>query len=113
MLFSKGIRIEDKQIKAVKQWPEPQSVRDIQVFFGFANFYRRFIQGFGRIATPLTSMLKTAEHRKGGDRVGGDSRARRGGSEMDNVEVDGVEVEVDEVGKKAQKMSKSKNSSKS
>ena len=30
-----------------------------QVFIGFANFYRRFIQGFSRIATSLTAMLKT------------------------------------------------------
>lgn len=51
--------MEDKRIEAVKAWPEPKSVRDIQVFLGFANFYRRFIQGFSRIAAPLNSMLKT------------------------------------------------------
>ena len=51
--------MEDKQIKAVNNWPEPTSVRDIQVFISFANFYRRFIQGFSRIAALLTSMLKT------------------------------------------------------
>ena len=39
VVFSKGIRIEDKRIEAVKQWLEPQSVRDIQMFLGFANFY--------------------------------------------------------------------------
>ena len=33
--------------------------QDIQVFLGFANFYWRFIQGFSKIAAPLTSMLKT------------------------------------------------------
>ncbi len=54
-----GIRMEEEQIKAVYDWLEPQSVRDIQVFLGFANFYRRFIQGFSRLATSLTSMLKT------------------------------------------------------
>ena len=53
--------MEDERITAVEQWPEPKSVRDIQVFLGFANFYRRFIQGFSRIAAPLTSMLKTIE----------------------------------------------------
>ena len=58
----RGIRIEDERIRAVEQWPEPKSVRDIQVFLGFANFYRRFIQGFSRIAAPLTSMLKTTEN---------------------------------------------------
>ena len=34
-------------------------IKDIQVFIGFANFYWRFIQGFSRIAAPLTSILKT------------------------------------------------------
>ena len=52
--------MEEERIDAVKAWPEPKSIRDIQVFIGFANFYRRFIQGFSKIAAPLTSMLKTS-----------------------------------------------------
>ncbi len=51
----------EERIEAVKTWPEPQSVRDIQVFLGFVNFYRRFIQNFSRIAAPLTSMLRTTD----------------------------------------------------
>ena len=42
----------------MKNWPEPKFIRDIQVFLGFANFYCCFIQGFSRIAAPLTSMLR-------------------------------------------------------
>ena len=34
-------------------------MREIQVFFGFVNFYQHFIQGFGKIAGLLTLMLKT------------------------------------------------------
>ena len=80
IVFSRDICMKDERIKAVKQWLEPKSVRDIQVFLGFANFYRRFIQGFSRIAAPLTSMLKTTgstgsvaspKETEGG--VGGDS----------------------------------------
>ena len=52
--------MEEERINAVKAWPEPKSVWDIQVFIRFANFYRRFIQGFSKIAAPLTSMLKTS-----------------------------------------------------
>ncbi len=51
--------MEEERIEAVKDWPESQSVRDIQVFLGFAIFYRRFIRNFSRIAAPLTSMLRT------------------------------------------------------
>ncbi len=51
--------MKEKRIEVVRDWPELQSVRDIQVFLGFANFYRRFIRNFSRIAAPLTSMLQT------------------------------------------------------
>ena len=51
--------MEAERIEVVRKWPEPKSVRDIQVFLGFANFYRRFIKGFSKIAAPLMSMLKT------------------------------------------------------
>ena len=59
IVSSRGIRMEDERIRAVEQWPEPKSVRDIQVFLGFANFYWQFIQEFSYIAAPLTSILKT------------------------------------------------------
>ena len=52
--------MEEERIDAVKAWPEPKSIRDIQLFIGFANFYRRFIQGFSKITAPLTSILKTS-----------------------------------------------------
>ena len=59
LVLTQGIQIDDERIKAVRNWPEPKSVRDIQVFIGFANFYWRFIRGFSRITAPLTSMLNT------------------------------------------------------
>ena len=59
VVSSKGISMEAERIEVVKKWPEPKSVRDIQVFLGFANFYCQFIKGFSKIAAPLTSMLKT------------------------------------------------------
>ena len=64
VVLAQGVKMEDEQIKTVKNWPEPTSVRDIQVFIGFANFYQRFILGFSRIAPPLTSILKTSESPK-------------------------------------------------
>lgn len=59
VVSAQGVRMEDERIEAVKTSPKQQSVGDIQVFIGFANFYQRFIQGFIRIAAPVTSMLKT------------------------------------------------------
>ena len=59
MILLKEISKEAERIKVVKDWPESKSVRNFQIFLGFANFYKRFIQGFSKIATPLISMLKT------------------------------------------------------
>ena len=42
----------------MKNWPKPKSMRDIQVLFGFANFYWCFIQSFNKIAGLLTLMIK-------------------------------------------------------
>ncbi len=85
IIFHQGIRMEKEQIKAVRDWPEPQSVYDIQFFLGFANFYRQFIQGFSRLATPLTSMLKTASS---------------AGPASENPEQDCQEIQVKDQGEK-------------
>ena len=39
-------------------WPTPTTVKEVQRFLGFSNYYRRFIQGFGQVAAPITSLLK-------------------------------------------------------
>ena len=94
------------------------------MFLGFANFYRRFIQGFSRIAAPLTSMLKISGSTEskirpgeGGVGVGGSragcKRSKLDGSKLHDNEVDNGEIEDNEVGEKVRKKSKSKNSSKS
>ena len=44
--------------ESVKNWPVPQKVKDIQAFLRFANFYRRFIEGFSKICKPLTDLTQ-------------------------------------------------------
>ncbi|KAK3528500.1 hypothetical protein QTP70_000474 [Hemibagrus guttatus] len=53
-----GVRMDEKKVTAVKDWPIPTSVKELQRFLGFANFYRRFIQGYSSITSSLTSLLK-------------------------------------------------------
>ena len=60
IVLAQEVKMEDEQIETIKNWPKPTSVRDIQVFIGFANFYWRFIWGFSKIIVPLTFMLKTS-----------------------------------------------------
>ena len=42
-MSAQRVQIEEERINAVKNWPELKSIRDIEVFFSFANFYCRFI----------------------------------------------------------------------
>lgn len=53
-----GLKMDQSKVTAVTSWPTPTSVKEVQSFLGFANFYRRFINGYSRITTPLTSMTK-------------------------------------------------------
>ena len=54
----KGIRTDDSKIAAIKDWPEPRSVADIQSFMGLANYFHKHIAHFAHIATPLTDFLE-------------------------------------------------------
>ncbi len=53
-----GIQMDQGKVQAIRDWPQPQSVKKLQRFLGFANFYRRFIQNFSLLSAPLTSMLR-------------------------------------------------------
>lgn len=46
-------------MKVIKTWPKLNSIRDIQVFIDFVNFYYYFIKGFTKIIISLTLILKT------------------------------------------------------
>ena len=53
-----GICPSSSKVKAVVEWPRPQSVRDVRAFLGLASFYRRFIKQFSMKARPLTDLTR-------------------------------------------------------
>ena len=57
-MSSKGIEIDPKKTDAVKSWPRPLSPIDIRRFLGLAGYYRRFVEGFSSIASPLTALTQ-------------------------------------------------------
>ncbi|KAK3509845.1 hypothetical protein QTP70_014799 [Hemibagrus guttatus] len=52
-----GIRMDERKVAAVWDWPPPTTIKELQQFLGFANFYRRFIRGYSSVTSPLTSLL--------------------------------------------------------
>ncbi|KAK3508000.1 hypothetical protein QTP70_010157 [Hemibagrus guttatus] len=57
-ISSSGIQMDEGKIIAVRDWPAPTTVKELQWFLGFANFYRWFIQDYSIIADPLTNLLR-------------------------------------------------------
>jgi hypothetical protein len=53
-----GIAMDPSKVEAIKNWPVPKNVHDIQVFTGLTNFYRRFIKDYSKKCVPLTDLLK-------------------------------------------------------
>src|SRR5208282_128688 len=53
-----GVKMDPAKVEAITSWPAPKSVHDVRVFLGLANFYRRFIKHFSKMATPMTALLR-------------------------------------------------------
>ncbi|TYK01597.1 reverse transcriptase [Cucumis melo var. makuwa] len=56
------IGMEEGKIAAIRDWAMPKSVSELRSFLGLANYYRRFVEGFSKRASPLTELLKKDVH---------------------------------------------------
>lgn len=52
------VKTDPKKVEAVKNWPTPNTIKQIQSFLGFCNYYRRFIKNFSLIANPLFRLTR-------------------------------------------------------
>ncbi|KAF7771012.1 hypothetical protein Agabi119p4_6986 [Agaricus bisporus var. burnettii] len=48
--------MEEEKVKAIRDWAVPTTVKQVESFLGFANFYQRFIKNFSTIAQPLNEL---------------------------------------------------------
>ena len=56
VISNEGVATDPKKISAVKEWPRPSSVKDLSSFLGFCGYYRRYVDGFAKIAAPLNRL---------------------------------------------------------
>ena len=59
IISTDGIEVDPDKIAVVRDWKAPTTVKGVQSFLGFCNFYRRFIRDYGIVARPLVNLTKT------------------------------------------------------
>jgi hypothetical protein len=59
-----GIAVDLAKVTAIMDWKTPSTVLEIRSFSGLAGYYRRFIEGFSKIAKPMTSLLEKGKEFK-------------------------------------------------
>jgi len=58
VVSNEGIHVDPAKIEAVEKWEAPKTPTEVRQFLGLAGYYRRFIEGFSKIAQPLTSLTQ-------------------------------------------------------
>ena len=58
MITTEGLKMDPQKVETITQWKPARCVKDVQAFLGFANFYRRFIRGYSKIAAPLSALTR-------------------------------------------------------
>ncbi|GJW74310.1 putative nucleotidyltransferase, ribonuclease H [Tanacetum coccineum] len=56
-----GIIMDPSKVEAITKWPRPTTVTEVRSFLGLAGYYRHFIEGFSRLALPLTQLMRKGE----------------------------------------------------
>lgn len=57
VLSGNGIRPDPKKIPAIREWEALRMQKKVRSFLGLANYYRKFIKNFSKIASPLSNLL--------------------------------------------------------
>jgi hypothetical protein len=58
VITKEGIAVKPRKVQAVLDWKAPKNVKEIRGFLGMAGYYRRFIEGFSKIAGAMTKLLR-------------------------------------------------------
>ena len=58
VVSTSGVSVDPEKVEAVMSWERPKSVFEIRSFFGLAEYNRRFIEDFSRLAAPMTRLIR-------------------------------------------------------
>ena len=58
IISTEGVAVDPAKTSVVRDWAPPTSIKGVQLFLGFCNFYRKFVREYRRIARPLANLTK-------------------------------------------------------
>ena len=61
IVSAEGVSVDPQKVEAILNWKPPTSVTEIRIFLGLAGYYRKFVEGFSKIAAPLTRLTRKEE----------------------------------------------------
>jgi len=61
VMGAEEIKMQEEKVTGVLKWPRPKTVKEVQKFLGLANYYRRFIKDFAKLAKPLHKLVRKDE----------------------------------------------------
>ena len=61
VVSEEGVTVDPAKVEAVMNWDQPENATKVQSFLGLAGYYRRFVEGFSRIALPMTRLTRKGE----------------------------------------------------
>ena len=61
VVSAEGISVDPQKIEAIVDWKPPTNITEVRSFLGLAGYYRKFVEGFSKIATPLTKLTRKEE----------------------------------------------------
>ncbi|GKC00487.1 putative reverse transcriptase domain-containing protein, partial [Tanacetum coccineum] len=68
VIDSEGIHVDPAKIESIKDWESPKTPTEIHQFLGLTGYYRRFIEGFSKIAKPMTKVTQKSVKFNWGER---------------------------------------------
>ena len=62
IVLANGLQMYQDNIQTIQDWPIPNSIKEVQAFLRFANFYHRFICDYAKVAMPLIALMLKNQH---------------------------------------------------